>query len=115
MYATDPGSMLHLEGSRFQVFFLEKLCCEMAAVKVKQIILFDWCDITAQAIKWAIARGIPVRFIADGGRYVARLHEAGKCLHLSRQKQCFGDAEFQLAISLSSAQRETEESNLQVE
>lgn len=98
LYATEPGSMLHLEGARFQVFFLEKLCCEMAAVKVKQIILFDWCDITGPAIKCAIARGIPVGFIADGGRYVARLHEAGKCLHLSRQKQCSGDREFQLAI-----------------
>ncbi len=89
---------MHLEGSRFQVFFLEKLCCEMAAVKVKQIILFDWCDITAPAIKCAIARGIPVGFIADGGRYVARLHDQRKCLHSSRQKQCFGDAEFQLAM-----------------
>jgi len=98
LYATEPGSIVHLEGSRFQVFFLEKLCCEMAAVKVKQIILFDWCDITGPAIKCAIARGIPVGFIADGGRYVGRLHDAGKCLHLSRQKQCFGDAEFQLAI-----------------
>ncbi|MEG4505159.1 CRISPR-associated endonuclease Cas1 [Microcoleus sp. F6_B4] len=98
LYATEPGSIVHLEGSHFQVFFLEKLWCEIAAVKVKQIILFDWCDITGPAIKCAIARSIPVGFIADGGRYVARLHDGGKCLHLRRQKQCFGDAEFQLAI-----------------
>lgn len=98
LYATDPGSIVHLEGDRFQVFFLEKLSCEMAAAKVKQIILFDWCDITQPAVKAAIALGIPVGFIADGGRYVGRLHDAGKFRYLSRQKQCFGDREFKLAI-----------------
>lgn len=98
LYATEPGSIVHLEGDRFQVFFPEQLGCEIATDRVKQIILFDWCDITQPAIEVAIARDIPVGFIADSGRYVGRFHEAGKFRYLSQQKQCFGDREFKLAI-----------------
>ncbi len=34
LYATEPGSIVHLEGDRFQVSLPDKLCCEIAVDRV---------------------------------------------------------------------------------
>lgn len=67
MYVTEPGSVVGIDGGRFEVGRKGERARSVRIIDVSQLCVFGNVQVTTQALRECFARDIPVCFFSSGG------------------------------------------------
>jgi len=102
LYFTQPYSFLTADTREFAVVEDDRVLKRIPITEVEQIVVFQDCNLSKLAVRIAYRWQIPLIYIGDRGRTMARVEPEDNPLYLTQQRESLREPEFcfQLAQSL---------------
>ncbi|NEO26068.1 MAG: CRISPR-associated endonuclease Cas1 [Kamptonema sp. SIO4C4] len=101
LYLTQPNSFLTTDGREFAVVQEDCILSRVPLEQIQQVVAFEGGEFSKLAVRTAQRYGIPLIFIADHGRTIARFEPPTEALYLAQQYQFSHQPEFYLPLAQS--------------